>query len=746
MKQRLLILGLTILICALSITAQSTLTLQNGVKTPAESSPLPSRTIEYCADGVLVTYSFDTLTCIDDNEFEGNKIWKIEGFSLSNIPGTPAIPVRTDIFSIDAGFSVSLEEVNVEYKTYRQRLAPAIPSQDFDATLCEKRVAIKKYSGFLPTSNLRLREKQVYKDKELYYVEVTPLQYDMTNSIVKVASSLTYKLRYTTSAATRAATDNFATKASADDEIISATIPARVIIQEDAEPAKPKVPRYLIIAPTVYKQAAEKLASWKRCIGFDAVVVTKLIWSSTSITTTIKQYYNTEPGLDYFLFIGNNNNIPTLTFVEDDINYPSDFRYGCMDGDSDLVPDIPHGRIPVNSLAEANIAVQKIIDYEKNPPSAASYYQDFPILCKFEGYKIWNEGPVVPVLPSFELPSDIIVTVKDGYREKTRAVRTCEDISNYLKSINKSVSRYYSKDEFANTSTILKPQEYSHIYSSAPHTIPADVVELLHKGSMRYWTKDDWKTTISSIWNSGRNLITYLNHGDSLGWRNPYFKSEDVSMINATNGLPIVFSMACHTGNFTVRGSFVETLTISPNGANAVIASTLGSPAGPTEALTVLLFNNLFPYPGLDIGFANSTLNNSSNVSKPVYELGRSLNAALIKMDEITNEVFSTRITNAKYGFHCFGDPSMRVKTEVPSTFKNVKITRKSTDISVSCPQTGAVIIFYDITTGNVVNYWSNTTVNHSTANPDLTIVTISAQNFIPYISPGGAIISGVIE
>lgn len=67
---------------------------------------------------------------------------------------------------------------------------------------------------------------------------------------------------------------------------------------------------------------------------------------------------------------GNSNNSGNTNFVPTLGNPVSDALLACLDGPDDILPDISIGRIPVKTAAEAEAAVDKIVEYE-NAPSAA---------------------------------------------------------------------------------------------------------------------------------------------------------------------------------------------------------------------------------------------------------------------------------------------------------------------------------------------------------------------------------------
>lgn len=76
----------------------------------------------------------------------------------------------------------------------------------------------------------------------------------------------------------------------------------------------------------------------------------------------------------YLLIVGDNADVPGQSSSLKN-THVTDFYYSCMDGDNDLTPDLQFGRLPVATASEANIVVDKIINYEKNPVSDASFYK-----------------------------------------------------------------------------------------------------------------------------------------------------------------------------------------------------------------------------------------------------------------------------------------------------------------------------------------------------------------------------------
>ena len=156
---------------------------------------------------------------------------------------------------------------------------------------------------------------------------------------------------------------------------------------------------YLIITKDSLKTSFQKLADWKTTTGVKTKVIsTADIYASYQdldyfcrIKRAIK-YYRDNYGVKYVLLGGDISMVPALSaycyYEKGEQTYtffgPADIFYSCLgkiEWDSNnnmlygeledginLVPLISVTRIPVNNNIEARIVIDKIINYEKNPP------------------------------------------------------------------------------------------------------------------------------------------------------------------------------------------------------------------------------------------------------------------------------------------------------------------------------------------------------------------------------------------
>lgn len=142
----------------------------------------------------------------------------------------------------------------------------------------------------------------------------------------------------------------------------------------------------LIITTDEMVSVAEKLSVWQKLKGYDSEVLTDTIWSRDQLITKIGDYFsNQEKKPGYLLILGNTFKIPEYghlmyggAMIKPD-TYPYyqgiyDQSYGCFS--DTILPDISIGRIPANTVKEAENAIGKILTYEVTPEIDTELYKN----------------------------------------------------------------------------------------------------------------------------------------------------------------------------------------------------------------------------------------------------------------------------------------------------------------------------------------------------------------------------------
>jgi hypothetical protein len=691
----------------LPMLAQKTILLPSGQIVDSVMPAMPIRTVENVSDGVIVTYEFDKLKLGVDADFNNSSILKLDGFGQNMSPGEPSFPAHWDNFIIPNSTSSIITVLDSTFVELPMELAPARrPLLINEEQSADTTIMIIPYDGFFPHSIIEKGGIEKYRGQPIQNICICPVQYNYVHQMVRLYTRISYKISYVNVRESEALAEK---KISRNDYYLhdkmlngeplgSCLSNTRNVSSQEATTED-----YLIISVPEYSSAAEKFAKWKRTLGFNVHVAINNSWTSSSIKNKIQEVYDESDALYYVLFLGGHYQIPSELHTSiipslPPLSHYTDMYYFCMDGTSDSIPDIFHGRIPVNNVTDANTVVDKIISYEKEPVQDANFY---------------NTGVNGAF---FEKDSTNV-----GH-EKLRFVETSEEIRNYLNNHGKNIHRVYY-------STENNPTNWSIRYSDG-----APIPNELRKPTF-LWNGEG--TDITNYINSGAFYVMYNGHGSPPEWAsyNPVFGWGNILNMTNQNKLPVVFSISCSTGNFTypLLGCLAQYfLRQSGGGSHAVFANTSDSFAGFGDAYAAGMINAFWPNPGLLPKYVEQGGGQYPATERPVYELGKAMEYGLTSMMQTWSSHLPICGKYNRELAHCFGDPSMRMYTMQPTPFTGVETSKSSNIYMVRLLNDSARISFYDKSTGEVVSYTGNiATYNNMN---DSVIVCISAPNKIPYI------------
>lgn len=128
--------------------------------------------------------------------------------------------------------------------------------------------------------------------------------------------------------------------------------------------------RYLIVTTPNYVDELAFFAFVKKVLGYQVEIRTPSPMTVENIDASIEDWYSKgSPQMDHFaLLVGDTNTLPTadLAFIGQ-----TDDVYGNVDGDA--VKEISVGRLSIDSTADLQRQLQKILDYEFAPVPAGAY-------------------------------------------------------------------------------------------------------------------------------------------------------------------------------------------------------------------------------------------------------------------------------------------------------------------------------------------------------------------------------------
>jgi hypothetical protein len=390
-------------------------------------------------------------------------------------------------------------------------------------------------------------------------------------------------------------------------------------------------------------------------MGYTVEVVSASSWTASSVTNAVHtRYDNWTPKPDYLLIIGDHQDVPAEIHYSNSSNeaFGTDLYYVCMDGGNDFVPDMAKGRISPSSVSDAMMQVMKTIDYERNPIDDTSFYANALNCAQFQDDD------------------------NDGFADR-RFAHTSEDIRDYL------LGRGYQSERVYYADNNVTPLYYNNGYYSNGQSIPS----VLNKLNGYAWNggANDIKNSI----NTGKFLVFHRDHGfaGGSGWAHPYFVSNNVNQLTNGRKLPVIFSINCHTGEFTLNQCFAESFMRNANGgAVGVVAASYYSYSGNNDGFSAGMIDGIWSNPGLVPTFGSGGANSPTvNAHTDIRKMGDLVTHGLVRMVQTWGG--GTNSNRYSYElFHYFGDPAMKIWTEAPQP-----IIASAPD-TISCLDTAIVI------------------------------------------------------
>ncbi len=405
---------------------------------------------------------------------------------------------------------------------------------------------------------------------------------------------------------------------------------------------------FLILTHPDFRDAANRLAEWKRSKGITTTVVKVNDGSGLGPDTKeeidefIEGRFNwcgIRPS--YILLMGDAEFIePFYVNTSGSATTGSDYPYALLSAQADDVPDFALGRIPVDTLEQADTVVDKIINYESNPPTQSSFYKNVGIASQFQCCR--NGGQQGRDLRSF--------------------IETSELVRDELLNNNYSVDRIYTKTVEGNGGST--PRRF---YNGT--LLPA----ALDANSGFAWDGDT--DDIVNAWNAGRFLFLHRDHGWEDGWGNPSFTTTNVNNdLNNGSLLPVVFSVNCASGLFdneTANGDYgtqvnreyfaERLLRLENGGAVGMLGDTRNSPTWANSALTRGFFDAVWPNTVTDFGD-----NTRHRRLGDIMNHGKLYLMTQVGVAGTTEAPTQWNVTSELYMWHVLGDPTLQMWTARP--------------------------------------------------------------------------------
>jgi PKD repeat protein len=568
---------------------------------------------------------------------------------LPNEAGAPDLPVTSRYIVIpgDARASVKIIASRTELiKDVDVAPAPVIPlDTDRDPLKYQKNTGIYSRDAFYPENPVMLSENMKIRGVDAVMVAITPFQYNPVTRELIVYRDL--KVEIVIEGGNGKVGDD-RLRSRFWDPVVKGAVLNQDAIPEISWQTNHNASRtpdyeYVIITPNSpdFIQWADSIKVWRTLQGISTgVVTTSDIGGNTvaAIKSYIDNAYNTwdVPPVAVLLlgdYSTGTDGINSMLYTHPG-GYPdfaSDNYYADVNGDN--LPDIVFARITARNATELQVMTSKFLNYERNPPSNADFY-DKPVTALGWQTERW-----------FQICSETI----SGYLKNVKGKHPVRINALYIG--DPAIDPWSTA---INTSTVL-----NYFGPSGTGYIPATPQEL---GGFTGGTGANIVTAI----NDGAFMVMHRDHGMYTGWGEPYFTTTQIgSLTNINNELPFVFSINCQTGAFHQTSEcFAEkfhrkTFNGQNSGALGVIAPTEVSYSFVNDTYIWGVFDNMFPdfMPSYSTQFPTSFVLPAFGNAAGKYFLYQSswpYNSG--------NKLVTYRL------FHHQGDAFTTIYTEVPQT------------------------------------------------------------------------------
>lgn len=678
----------------------------------------PLRTVQRIGNVTEVTYEFQDFGVESDTESPGSYFINAPLFVPVHTQGEPAYLFKIDALNVADTTSVTVDIVEAEYSDYKLNLAPAQNLQMMSEDEIIPALPIADYSGFKPTVPVQEIDRFIHRGQGVVRTYVTPVLYSKEDTVVRVYKRLKYRI-------TAGETNDYGIMTLSDDgtsenDNTEFDINHPTVYSSGPTPLYNNVSRsYLIIAHSQYQSALEPFIEWKRTLGMQTKAVYSNNWTAEQIKTTIKQEYANDNKLYYVLFVGNHSQVPAETMLNAPLGSnvgPSDYGYTLVNGkllENSSIPEISRGRLSVSNTTELQTVINKIISYEKDPPSTSDYY---------------DKGVHMSYLDILNNGSDI-----------SCAVACSEDIYNFVDNSSEftalKISRLYSRSSNIDYSGATWGSYYGNT------NIPS---ALLNNLSLWNHGNDDF---ISKI-NDGVGYAYYIGHGSYDSYLNSIWPDQGnltlkkVRTLVNGNKLPVIWAMSCETADFSKNNIASAFLTQSNGGCVGYYGFTNDLTVSGGLRLGQVLasgaFNNGTFQSGMAPDFRPTILAPISNVNMPL-RTGEILNLMIMDCLNYSGPDVMTSQKDKNF-LHYIGDPSMYMRLQKPSLLNQVNIDYTNGSINVYTGGENQNVAFYDLRTKNSYCYWGSN-ISFTPDNPpipDLPVlnmrICVYGPNTIPYI------------
>ena len=586
------------------------------------------------AAGVEVVFSIEEFA-LEDMVIDGQTMQMVylPGVFLPNNAGAPNLPGMGRYIAIPEGASVRVRIVDSKTEIYQGvDLAPAPPiplETDDSPPVYKQDPAIYSHNAYYPDSPVKISEPTDIRGVDAIIMGITPFQYNPVTRELLVYRDLRVKIDFV------GGNGHFG-----EDRLRSrhwepilrgnllnySSLPAvnfNRINQLDRNNWE-----YLIIVPDdpAFIAWADSIKEWRTLQGIYTGVVT-LAEIGGNNSTLIENYINNayatwDPAPVAVLLLSDYQSTGDIYGITSPLysGIVSDNIYADVNGNN--LPNIALARITAQNYQHLATMVEKFLDYERDPPTAANFY-DNPLIA-------------------------------GGWQSDRWFILCCEVIYGYMENVlGKHPVRQYAGTSGPPSQWSTNTNTYMIIDYFGPNGlgyIPATPSHLTN------WSGN--ATGINNAINNGAFIVQHRDHGSENGWADPSYHNSDLSGLY-NDMLTFVFSINCLTGKYNWSSEcFAEAFHRMEHGALGVIAASGVSYSFVNDTYVWGMYDSMWP--DFDPGYGNDLT--GPNDLRPCFASAYGKHYL-----QASNWPYNPQSKNITYHlFHHHGDAFTTLYSEVP--------------------------------------------------------------------------------
>ncbi|MFQ6610153.1 MAG: C25 family cysteine peptidase, partial [Fidelibacterota bacterium] len=312
-----------------------------------------------------IHFSQEDLTFKNVQEFQEIKS---KSYSTTTEPGMPQLPTHHFLFEIDpnSNFQVTFDilsshtEHGINIKPY-QPVILGDTMNDASGPIIDQ--SFYNSTQIYPSENLIVSDPQILRDLQVVSIGLIPFRYIPRDRTLEVFDEVEIKISVES--------DDQQFQSNRISKSFTSVYQSSILNYNNSrEVSETPVILYICGGNSQNSPYLQSLFSWRHQRGFKVNSVPTSITgtSSSAIKNYIQnQYDNPATRPDFVCLVGDvggSYNIPTFTESNSGYGGEGDHPYSQLSG-NDLLSDVFIGRLPVRSLTDIGVVVNKIINYEK---------------------------------------------------------------------------------------------------------------------------------------------------------------------------------------------------------------------------------------------------------------------------------------------------------------------------------------------------------------------------------------------